>query len=609
MALPTVFSEAKPVQVVASGGILVRQVDLNGVALDNANYTYSEAMPVMPVDSTGTNEDASKVFSVWQSITIDPNGIPVIRVDSQGNATATALSSTGAVFTPNLSGDGDSISAATTYGFMNRAFSDYTAQGITTVNLSQAGACFASTENATNNLMGRIPSVVSSGSTLHVVACGTNDLAVIDANTTISRLTAYVNGLRSAGYTGKIAVCGVGPCSAASTGGHANVNSRRGSFNSQVRGLVGTLIDAYIPRGEHPIYDVDSAASNTAWWNADGIHPLQLPHRAYWQMLHDVLDPYVANSTATAPTSVPLPNIFDAPASQLCTMRGRVTGMKLGQSASYSATGASTAVGLGAFDTTTKPVMNGDVILIQDTSSATANAELDHSVSIGGTSATWKLVTQPASWPARATALDPAHKASTVTLSGTPALTATAGSGGAFQLALPTDHPDPAAQGLIYFEVLLGTAGDTAAGKLISVHDASLIGNYTKIAGLSAGFQNAGVSISGPGSASNVIIYSNGVAIGSANASLDYIPFPALTAGTWLGVVVDPATGRVWFQYASGSYIHGDPTIRDGGCAPATPPATIYCSPAPKTLSQSETVNYGASAFVYSLPLGARPHG
>ena len=94
------FSVALPIEVVASGGIPVRQVDLNGAALDDSTYVYSVALPVMPVSSSGVNENSSLVFSTWRKVTLDPNGIPVVRVDAFGAAVATPLGGTN----PNRTG-------------------------------------------------------------------------------------------------------------------------------------------------------------------------------------------------------------------------------------------------------------------------------------------------------------------------------------------------------------------------------------------------------------------------------------------------------------------------------------------------------------------------
>lgn len=92
MALPSKYSVSMPIEVVASGGLLVRQVDTNGVALDDSTYVYSVALPVMPVDTNGQNEDATRIVSVHTKVTIHPNGMPIIRIDASGNATNTSLS-------------------------------------------------------------------------------------------------------------------------------------------------------------------------------------------------------------------------------------------------------------------------------------------------------------------------------------------------------------------------------------------------------------------------------------------------------------------------------------------------------------------------------------
>ena len=94
------FSVALPIEVVASGGIPVRQVDLNGAALDDSTYVYSVALPVMPVSSSGVNENSSLIFSTWRKVTLDPNGIPIVRVDAFGTAVATPLGGTN----PNRTG-------------------------------------------------------------------------------------------------------------------------------------------------------------------------------------------------------------------------------------------------------------------------------------------------------------------------------------------------------------------------------------------------------------------------------------------------------------------------------------------------------------------------
>jgi hypothetical protein len=80
-----------PVEVVSAGGILVRQVDTNGQALDDNTDMYSVALPVMPVSSVGVNEDGTRTFLVRgrKSLSL-PRGSLIVRVDSAGNASSIA---------------------------------------------------------------------------------------------------------------------------------------------------------------------------------------------------------------------------------------------------------------------------------------------------------------------------------------------------------------------------------------------------------------------------------------------------------------------------------------------------------------------------------------
>jgi hypothetical protein len=88
--LADVFSIAKPVEFVVSGGHKVRPVDVNGVALDDATTSYSEAHPVVQVDSTGTAKtDSTRVFGTHRKVTSDPTGTPVIIVNSTGTSLGT----------------------------------------------------------------------------------------------------------------------------------------------------------------------------------------------------------------------------------------------------------------------------------------------------------------------------------------------------------------------------------------------------------------------------------------------------------------------------------------------------------------------------------------
>lgn len=86
------FSIAKPVEVVSSGGHLVRPVDVNGVAIDDGVTQYSVAHPVVEVDATGTvKADSTKIFSTHKKVTVSPIGTPVVTTGPTGTTTGTTL--------------------------------------------------------------------------------------------------------------------------------------------------------------------------------------------------------------------------------------------------------------------------------------------------------------------------------------------------------------------------------------------------------------------------------------------------------------------------------------------------------------------------------------
>jgi hypothetical protein len=91
VALTSKFSTVLPVFVVGSGGWLVRQVDANGVALDDGVTTYSVAKPVVTVTNLGATENSLYIYGVYRAVTLSPNGHPVVRVDENGTVVTTPL--------------------------------------------------------------------------------------------------------------------------------------------------------------------------------------------------------------------------------------------------------------------------------------------------------------------------------------------------------------------------------------------------------------------------------------------------------------------------------------------------------------------------------------
>jgi hypothetical protein len=90
--LSTIFSGSTGVEVVSSGGQLVRQVDGDGIALDDGVTVYSVAEPVVLLSTLGITEDLSKGFGTWKKVTLSTDGVPVVRVDGSGNVVTTLLS-------------------------------------------------------------------------------------------------------------------------------------------------------------------------------------------------------------------------------------------------------------------------------------------------------------------------------------------------------------------------------------------------------------------------------------------------------------------------------------------------------------------------------------
>ena len=98
MALPSEYSVAHAVTLVASGGHLVRPVDGNGTALDDGTTVYSVAHPVLETDAAGVvTTDATKIVSNPRSVTISAKGTPVVTVDSNGTVLGTTLGLGGGV--------------------------------------------------------------------------------------------------------------------------------------------------------------------------------------------------------------------------------------------------------------------------------------------------------------------------------------------------------------------------------------------------------------------------------------------------------------------------------------------------------------------------------
>jgi hypothetical protein len=120
------FSVSVPVEIVESGGELARQVDVDGAVLGDATTSFSTALPIMPVDSTGANEDSSLIFSTWRKMTLGSEGVPIVRVTAAGLASSTSLTNPYANYALALDFDDQQYWSGGTQAASLSALSGYT---------------------------------------------------------------------------------------------------------------------------------------------------------------------------------------------------------------------------------------------------------------------------------------------------------------------------------------------------------------------------------------------------------------------------------------------------------------------------------------------------
>lgn len=495
---------------------------------------------------------------------------------------------TDAPFT-KVSADGDSniADSAGTYGYFRRFLADN--PGVTGQNFALAGATIHFDENNTNNLNGRISSIVAYGASDHFIHVGTNDLKTLTDVQFLAKLFAHVAALRTAGFTGRIWIVEIPPSTAADRPG---VNLYRGTVNAALRAAVGVEIDGIVPLGTHPILGVDTYPNDTTAWNADKIHMIARSHYYAYQVFNDVMAPLIAGSTATSPPTLPLFDVKHAPLSTPVLSRARVTGMTIGQAAAVSRSGSGDfAVGTGAYGTS-GTVMNGDVITARQTSSASNDDPVSQTITAGETSQLVTVRTQPSSYSSTTT-MDPVNKYAPATLSNGN-LTATGnGSVGACHPIRSTSARTPS-DDPFYFEV-------TGAASLsyMACMDSTVPLNAPRLPGQSAGYTNAGMAMAVGGS---VVVYNKGASL----TLQDFIAFGTITAGSVVGMAIWPSAGRFWVR-GPGGWIHGNPEMRDGGFTLNAPLAQYWCFAGPR-IAEATTINYGASAFAYAVPVGFKPH-
>lgn len=488
-----------------------------------------------------------------------------------------------------LAADGDSNAANTagSWSYIRRWMEAH--PGIPSQNFAVAGATFDPATGPGNNLMDRIPTIAAYGPSDVIIHCGGNDVGTSSGAATLNYLlNTYLPALRSA-------IPGVRVHVAEITAGTvpANRNTERAVYNAGIRAAVGNQIDSIIPIGTHPVIGPDAAGSDTSLFY-DGRHMTGKAFRHCYQVISDVLDPMVAQSNELSPPTLPFFDVDDAPLSTDIYSRTRVTGMRLGASASVTKSGSGDfRVGAGS-QGSTGTVMNGDVLTVRLPSSGSNSTGVSQTVTAGATAKTVTATTKPASYTPSTMTLDPAAKYSGVTLSNGNLSAAGNPGVGATQMVRSTAQP---AADCFYFEAIAPTSG---ANFNPSVFDSSISLTSFGSPGASAGTATHGASLA---FGSPVTVYYGG----TSQTSYEGINFTNSGASSVVGVAVQKSTGRVWFRTASG-WLHGDPETRDGGFQIAAPLAQYWAAGLPRNADVG-TVNYGGSAFTHSVPVGFRGAG
>lgn len=176
----------------------------------------------------------------------------------------------------------------------------------------------------------------------------------------------------------------------------ATFNTHRATANASLRVAVGSWIDALIPLGDHPDVASDAAAENVVYYPG-GLHPSAGTLAVFKTVYAAVMDQIIANASGANPAAFAFTDLNNLELSTAYTSTPLLmTGLGLGQSASATVGGGTTAAGLGAFEGAAKPVFNGDAIRARGTTAATNLTASDVTVTVGSRSDTLTLTTKTA---------------------------------------------------------------------------------------------------------------------------------------------------------------------------------------------------------------------
>ena len=335
------------------------------------------------------------VTSVGDSVVEGDEAFSISIAAPSGYALGSPSSATGTILNDDVPlptiarvvAAGDSITVAG--GYLNAFTAAY--PGVTLVNRSSGGRGVGTSANKSddgNSLWGQFAVIVADAPDLLTILIGANDLrGAASAAAWQADLFGFIADVRAALPNVVVMVSTVLPVSSILVGDNTH-NTRRAVVNPALRAAVGSQIHGVIPMGDHPVASTDAAweAYPTAY-TADGLHPTPAAHALYAQQYRAAVGSVVDKATATSPAFT-FTDVNNVPLSQVTYAETLVTGMKLGNAASVSRSGAGDfKLAQGSYGTgPTAGAMNGDIVTSRVTASASPDTPVDHTLTIGATS-------------------------------------------------------------------------------------------------------------------------------------------------------------------------------------------------------------------------------
>ena len=362
-------------------------------ANDFAGGAYPTGGTVNLADGVATG---TFTVSVAGDAAVEPDESFTISIGApSGYALGSPSSATGTILNddvplPTISkvvAAGDSITVAG--GYLNAFTTAY--PGVTLVNRSAGGRGVGTSANKSdggNSLWGQFAVIVADAPDLLTILIGANDLrGAASAAAWQADLFGFIADVRAALPNVVVMVSTVLPVSSILVGDNTH-NTRRSVINPALRAAVGSQIHGVIPMGDHPVASTDAAwEAYPTTYTADGLHPTATAHALYAQQYRAAVGSVVDKATATSPAFT-FTDVNNVPPSQVTYAETLVTGMKLGNAASVSRSGAGDfKLAQGSYGTgPTAGAMNGDIVTSRVTASASPDTPVDHTLTIGATS-------------------------------------------------------------------------------------------------------------------------------------------------------------------------------------------------------------------------------